>query len=82
MSGNICVPVFDDDGTVIARAQVSPDIDEEGMRLVAEVVKAAIKLQAEQDAANPEAAAERAERQRRLIERIRDRNRRLRGGAE
>lgn len=74
-----CVPVFDDDGNVIARAQVSADATDEDMRRVAAIVKAAQKYVAELDAADPEAAEERGRRQAAAIARIRERNARLRG---
>jgi hypothetical protein len=58
-----CEPVVDDDGTVLGRARVSPDLGERGRQALLSVVKAAIRLQAERDAADPEGAAERARRQ-------------------
>lgn len=74
-----CVPVFDDDGAVIGRAQVSADISDRGMAAVTELVKAAQKYMAEKDAADPEAAAERDRRYEAGQARIRERNARLRG---
>jgi hypothetical protein len=74
-----CVPVFDDDGNVIARAQVSADATDEDMRVIAAIVRAAQRYVEEQDAADPEAAAERGRRQEAGQARIRERNARLRG---
>ena len=71
-----CVPVTDESGAVIARARVSPDLGEDGMRALRAVIVAAQRLHAEQDAADPEAAAERARRQQESIARIRERVRR------
>jgi hypothetical protein len=69
----VCEPVVDSDGTVLGHAQVSPDLDERGRAALVEVVKAAIRLQEEKDAADPVGAAERAERQRAAIARVRAR---------
>jgi hypothetical protein len=73
-----CEAVVDDDGTVLGRARISPGLGERGRRALVEVVKAAIRLQAARDAADPAGAAERAQRQ----EARRARARRWRGGAE
>lgn len=77
---HVCVPVTDESGVVIARARVSPDLGEDGMRAMRAVIAAAQRLHAEQDAADPEGAAERASRQAVGVARIRARVRRLRGG--
>lgn len=73
---HVCVPLVDDDGNMIAHARVSPDLDERGRRVLLELVAAARRLMAEQDAADPEAAAERGRRQAAGIARIRERARR------
>lgn len=78
---HVCVPVVDDAGQVIAHARVSPDLDERGREALLNVVQAAIRLQAERDAADPEAAAERGRRQEAAIARVRERARRMRGEA-
>ncbi len=74
-----CVPVTDDEGRVVARARVSPDLGEEGRRALLNVVAAAVRVQEERDAADPEGAAERDRRYAAGQERIRARNVRLRG---
>jgi hypothetical protein len=74
-----CEPVVDDDGTLLGRARVSPDLDERGQQALLSIVKAAIRLQAERDAADPDAAGERARRQEASRARIADRMRRYRG---
>lgn len=76
---HVCVPLVDDEGRVIARARVSPDLDDDGRRALLGVVAAAQRLMAERDAADPEAAAERERRYEAGEERIRARMRRLRG---
>lgn len=68
-----CEPLFDDAGRLVAYARVSPDLGEDGRRALLNIVEAAKRLQAEQDAADPEAAAERARRQAEGIARIRAR---------
>lgn len=70
---HICVPVTDESGEVIARARVSPDLGEDGMRALAAVVAWAQKEMAARDAADPEAAAERTRRYEAGIARIRAR---------
>lgn len=77
--GHRCETVVDSDGTVLGHAHVSPDLSDEGRLALAEVMKVAIRLQEQQDAADPEGAADRADRQQRAVGRIRDRARRLRG---
>ncbi len=77
-----CELVVDDDGTVLGRARVSPDLEERGRRALAEVMKAAIRLMAERDAADPVAAAERARRQEGGRARNAERLRRHRGETE
>lgn len=77
---HVCVPVTDEAGVVIACARVSPNLGEDGMRALRAVIAAARRFQEAQDAADPEAAAERARRQQESIARIRVRVRRLRGG--
>ena len=72
---HVCVPVMNESGEVIARARVSPDLDEQGMRALVNVVEAARRLMAEQDAADPEGAAERGRRQEAGIARVRARAR-------
>jgi hypothetical protein len=76
---HMCVPVVDNAGQVIGHARVSPDLDGRGREALLHVVQAAQRLQAERDAADPEAAEERGRRQRAAIGRIRERARRLRG---
>jgi hypothetical protein len=73
-----CEPVVDDDGTVLGRARVSPDLGERGRAALLEITKAAIRLQADRDAADPEGAAERARRQEAGRARIAERMRRYR----
>lgn len=75
---HICVPVVDDAGQVIAHARVSPDLGERGREALLHVVQAAIRLQAERDAADPEGAAERGRRQAAAIARVRERTERMR----
>lgn len=77
-----CELVVDDDGTVLGHARVSPDLGERGRRALVELMKAATRLMAEEDAADPEAAEERGRRQQAAIARIRERARRRRGDAE
>ena len=77
--GQVCVPVVDGAGRVLGHARVSPDLDERGRAALLNVVQAARRLVAEQDAADPEAAAERGRRQAAAIARIRGRVRRRRG---
>lgn len=74
-----CVPVTNAEGEVIARARVSPDIGEDGMRALASLVVAAQRLMAERDAADPVGAAEREQRAVAAQERNRARLRRIRG---
>jgi hypothetical protein len=74
-----CVPVVDDDGTVLGHARVSVVLSDEGQRALLSVVKAAIRFQAERDAADPEAAAERTRRQAASQARIAGRMARFRG---
>jgi transcription elongation GreA/GreB family factor len=73
---HVCVPVTNEAGEVIAHAQVSADIGDEGMRALAAVIAWAQKDMAEKDAADPEAAEERGRRQAAGIARIRERARR------
>jgi hypothetical protein len=76
--GHACIPVVDTDGQVVAHALASPGMDETALL---GLVQAAKRLQAEQDAADPEAAAERARRWEAGQQRIAARMRRLRGEA-
>lgn len=76
-----CEPVVDDDGTVLGRARVSPDLDAAGRAALVSLVKAAIGLQEARDIADPEGAAERARRYEAGQERIAARMRRFRGEA-
>ena len=69
--GMRCEFLYDADGNVIGHARVSPGISDEGRAALAELVAAAVRLQAARDAADPEAAAERARRQERMRERMR-----------
>ncbi len=78
---HVCVPLTDDSGRVVARARVSPDLGEEGRRALLAVVAAAVRLQEEQDAADPEGAVERERLYAAGQARIRERNARLRGQA-
>jgi len=73
-----CEPLFDAAGHLIAHALVSPDLDERGRAALLNVVEAARRLVAEQDAADPEGAADRDARYPAGQERIRERNQRLR----
>jgi hypothetical protein len=57
-----CETVVDSDGTVLGHAHVSPDLSDEVRGHLVELMKAAIRLQAERDAADPEGAAERGRR--------------------
>jgi hypothetical protein len=77
----VCVPVVDDDGRVLGHARVAADLDERGQRALVNVMQAARRLMAEEDARDPVAAEERGRRQRAAIARIRARVRR-RGEAE
>ncbi|GGN39799.1 transcription elongation GreA/GreB family factor [Actinoplanes campanulatus] len=79
---HVCVPVVDADGQVIAHAHVSPDLDERGQQALVSVVEAVRRLAAEEEAADPEGAAEKGRRQEAAIARIRERVRRARGEAE
>lgn len=66
-----CEPVVDADGHVIGHARVSPNLSDEGRAALADVIAAAVRLQAERDAADPEGAAERARRRQRMRDRVR-----------
>lgn len=68
---HLCEPLFDDAGNLVASVRVSPDLGEDGRQALLNIVEAAKRLQAEEDAADPEAAAERARRQAEGIARIR-----------
>jgi hypothetical protein len=74
--GMRCVPVVDDDGQVVASARVSGDLGDEGRAALAALVAAVQRQMASEDAADPG----RAERQAAAVARIRERNRRWRGG--
>lgn len=78
---HMCVPVVDNAGQVIGHARVSPDLDERGREALLALMTAAQRLMAEEDAADPEAAAERGRRQAAAIARVRERNARIRGQA-
>lgn len=73
---HVCVPVVDDAGQVIGHARVSPDLDERGQRALLNVMQAAQRLMAEEDAKDSEAAAELGRRQAAAIARVRERVRR------
>lgn len=77
----VCIPLTDESGEVVALARVSLHLSEEGRRHLLALVEAARGCMAEQDAADPEGAAERQRRYERGQQRIRELNRRL-GGAE
>lgn len=66
-----CELIRDADGNVIARAQVGPGFDDEARGHLMNVIQAAIRLQDERDAADPEGAAERVRRQEAMRERAR-----------
>lgn len=70
-----------DDGSGDPPAIVHGDepLSPEGEKAMRALIAAAKRLQAEEDAADPEAAAERARRQEASIARIRERNARLSG---
>ncbi|WP_433460741.1 hypothetical protein [Micromonospora sp. CA-248212] len=70
-----CVPLVDDDGQVVASVRVAGDLDEESREHLLNIVHAALRREAELDAADPG----RAERQQAAMERIRERARRWRG---
>ncbi|MEV5211404.1 hypothetical protein AB0K35_28410 [Micromonospora sp. NPDC053740] len=70
-----CVPLVDDDGQVVASVRVAGELDEESRGHLLNIVKAALRREAELDAADPWRAA----RQEAAAERIRERNRRWRG---
>ena len=76
---HVCVPLVDGSGAVIGRVRVSPDLGVEGQRALVGLVEAAVRWQAERDAADPEGAAARQARWAAGQIRIRERNRRLRG---
>lgn len=80
--GHRCEAVVDDDGTVLGHALVAADLGERGRRALVEVVKAATRLQAERDAADPVGAAERGRRQEAAIARVRARAQQRGGEAE
>ncbi|WP_431728646.1 hypothetical protein [Verrucosispora sp. TAA-831] len=73
--GHRCEAVTDADGTVIARARVSPDIGDEGRRALRDVIAAAVRLHESLPPPSPEEAA----RVEAVRARNRERNRRLRG---
>jgi hypothetical protein len=74
-----CEAVVDDDGAVLGRARVSPDMSDEGRRALAALVRAVGEQMAAEDAADPEGAAERARRQEAGRARNAGRMRRYRG---
>lgn len=76
VDGQVCIPVVDESGQVLGHARVSSDLDERGQQALLNVVQAAQRLMAEEDAKDPEAAAERGRRQAAAIARIRARVRR------
>ena len=76
IDGMRCEPIRDDSGEIIAVARVSPDLDERGRQALREVVEAARRLAEQELAEDPTLA----ERQAAGLRRIRERNRRLRGG--
>jgi hypothetical protein len=80
--GHRCEPVVDDDGTVLGHARVSPSMSDEGRRALAALVRAVGAQMAAGDAADPEAAVERACRQEAGRARIAERMLRYRGEAE
>jgi len=75
-----CELITDESGQVIARAQVAADLTDQERAALMGLIRAIHQLSAEQDAADPEAAAERGRRYAAGQERIRERNARLRGG--
>jgi aminoglycoside phosphotransferase (APT) family kinase protein len=74
--GMRCVPVVDDDGQVVASVRMSGEMDDRARRAWLDVVAAVHRMDAELDAADPG----RAEWQAAAVARIRERNRRWRGG--
>jgi hypothetical protein len=73
--GMRCVPVVDDDGQVVASVRMTGVMDERFRRAMLDVVAAAMRADAELDAADPGRAA----RQEAAVQRIRERGRRWRG---
>lgn len=71
-----CEAITDADGGVIARARVSPDINDEGRAALRELIEAAIRLHESQPPPSPEEQA----RVDAVRARNRERNRRLGGG--
>lgn len=72
---------MNDAGEVLGHALVAPDMDERGRAALLSLAEAVSAYAERQDAADPEAAAERARRYEAGQERIRARMRRLRGEA-
>ncbi len=73
-----CEPIVNDAGEVLGHALVAPDIDERGRAALLSLAEAVSAYAERQDAADPEAAAERARRQAATLERFGGRLRRLR----
>ena len=69
MSDHHCEPVVDEDGKIIGRARVSPDMDAAGRAHLVELIRAAQRQMAADDAADPVRAADRNRRQARMRER-------------
>lgn len=71
-----CEPIVNDEGEVLGHALVAPDMDERGRAALLSLAEAVSAYAEQQEAANPEAAAERARRYAAGQERIRARLRR------
>jgi hypothetical protein len=70
-AGFHCELITDESGQVIARAQVADDLTPELRAALVGAIRAIHQLSAEQDAADPEAAAKRGARQEAAIARVR-----------
>ncbi len=82
MSDHVCRPVVDESGEVLGHARVAPDLGPDGEAALLALVTAARQYLADEDAADPEGAAERQARYEAGQERIRERNARVRGQAD
>ncbi|MET8278209.1 hypothetical protein [Micromonospora sp. NPDC005174] len=65
------MPLVDDDGQVVASVRMSGPMDEPFRRAMLDVVAAALRAEAEADAADPERVARREAARRRREERVR-----------
>ncbi|MFB6392565.1 hypothetical protein [Polymorphospora lycopeni] len=65
-----CRPLVDDNGQVVASVRGSGELPEEARRALLNVVEAAKRLQAEQDAADPSRIVRWEEGQQRIRERV------------